>query len=273
MSKMNEKNFSTSITANEQDVVYFYNQYADCWDNRFGNKDLPSTAHFLARRLNSFLEIIGSINFLSEKRVAELGVGTGIYLEKLSGIFDSIIAVDGSQKMIERLKIRLEKSHLSNITAMVASVSNIPNIDDDSIDIIYFFGLIEHIIDKNSFVKEINRILKPGGSVVGITPNGKSPWYKIRVLARGTGKHCSSDHYYTKGELKNLFELHGLVWEKHKYWGLVYAGLSHSFFYKALSFLEPILEKSPFSFLLGGITFKVSKAVTHTPRVGRMLNS
>ncbi len=259
---MNEKNFSTSQTSSDQQVVTFYDQYANFWDARFGNKGIKSISHFIERRLNSLLEILGPTERLSNKSAVELGVGTGVYIDTMSKIFKDITAIDGSKNMIEILTQKLTKMKISNVTPVLASVNDLAVIPTASTDFVYFVGLIEHVIERDIFVKEIDRILKPGGYVLGVTPNRISPWYKIRALIRRTGKHCSSDHFYSKNEIKILFEKQGFIWEQHIYWGLIYAGLSY-FPYFILSFLEKIIEKSPLAFLLGGITFKVSKPLEH----------
>ena len=46
-------------------------------------------------------------------------------------------------------------------------------------DIITMTDLIEHVIDPVSFLKEVFRILKPGGYILIITPNFQSWWSKI----------------------------------------------------------------------------------------------
>ncbi len=262
MTQINEKNFFTQSVSSEKDVIGFYDKYADGWDDRFGHQNLPSTAHFLRRRLDSFFEALGPISSSASVHAVELGVGTGVYLNKLSKSFNSIIAVDGSKNMIKNLEIKLQQQKIDNVIPKISSVSSLEFIRDNSHDLVYFFGLIEHIIDVDAFINECYRVLKPGGFLVGVTPNGKSPWYQIRALIRGTGKHCSTDHYYNKKQLSSLFESHGFIWNIHCYWGLVYAGCSNRFLYRALSMLEPLLEKSFLASFLGGITFKVIKPLT-----------
>ena len=56
------------------------------------------------------------------------------------------------------------------------------NIEENSVDYVVSFQVTEHIQDDNSFLKEIYRVLKPGGSVILTTPNKlmsltRNPWH------------------------------------------------------------------------------------------------
>lgn len=248
---MKETDFKTKNSLNERDVIEFYDEYASDWDERFGRS--LSTSHFIERRWKSFEIAIGKCKPNLEKGL-ELGVGTGIYLERCSKIFGSITVVDGSVKMIGQLERRMNELNISNVKTITSSVLNIADVPDSSVGCVYFFGLIEHVIDTDSFVSEIRRVLMPGGVVVGVTPNGASPWYKLRDIVRGTGKHCATDRYYTLGELDEIFGRSGFFNIYGARWGLVPAGLN-DFLGNVLSYLEPFLERTPARFWLGGLTF------------------
>ena len=61
---------------------------------------------------------------------------------------------------------------------------NVPPLkfDDNSIDFVVTFQVIEHIKDDEKFVQEIHRVLKPGGKLILTTPNilmslSRNPWH------------------------------------------------------------------------------------------------
>lgn len=258
MAYKNEKNFETVITGEDAEVIDFYDNYAQNWDQRFGDLKLKSNLHFFNHRFDTFIKMLKS-SHKNIKTAVELGIGTGVYIKDLSKLFERVIAVDGSSHMIGQLKEKLKKFNISNVNTIVNDVTNIKSIEPETADIVYFFGLIEHVIKKDLFLKEIHRILKQEGIVIGIVVNRKSPWYKLKRFFGRTAKHCSSDHFFTQKELKNLFESHGFSWESHVYWGLVPPGISNSFIYSFLSLLEPIAERSFLASFLGGLTFRVKK--------------
>jgi ubiquinone/menaquinone biosynthesis C-methylase UbiE len=141
---------------------------------------------------------------------------------------------------------------------MHSNVNNLQKIDAAYADCVYFFGLIEHVIDVSSFLAEIMRVLKKEGVVIGITPNKNSPWYKIRHFIRQTGKHCTTDKYYSIKELNKLFLSNGFTKVYASYWGAVPAG-TNDYVGRFLSTIEPLLEKTYLRTLLGGLTFSYRK--------------
>lgn len=253
---MNENNFATKISLTEQDVIEFYNGYADTWDNRFSDNE--ATRYFFERRWKCFLDLLK--DDLSGKKAVELGVGTGVYIDRTSSLFKHILAVDGSEKMLLKLGEKLRARGIKNVDILRANVLNMRDISNDSIDVVYFFGLLEHIINKDGFIEEIKRILRPAGAVVGVTPNASSPWFRLRKRVRGTGMHCSSDRYYTKSELKKIFTKHGFLPEAIKFWGAVPAGITNAMVFKILKYSEPLLDNFVFTGLLGSMGFKFRKS-------------
>lgn len=248
---MKETSFSTKSSKNEEDVISFYDEYASSWDQRFGESF--STEYFLSRRWESFENALKECDVANEQAI-ELGVGTGVYIEKSAVLFNKIIAIDGSSEMLKQLDKKIQSLNLNNVKCMKANVINITDIHESFADCIYFFGLIEHVVDHERFVKELARVLKTGGVVIGVTPNGKSPWYKFRKFVRGTGKHCTTDQYFNIDELNEVFLNNGFENIFTEHWGMVPAGINDHVA-RILSKLERLFEKSIFNKYLGGLTF------------------
>ena len=77
--------------------------------------------------------------------------------------------------MFNYLKYPLAKFIAGNIPPLTSYA-------DDSFDCVVSFQVIEHIQDDHLFLKEINRILKPGGVALITTPNrplslSRNPWH------------------------------------------------------------------------------------------------
>lgn len=253
---MDERNFETQVVQSAGDVIQFYDLYADTWDERFG--DFLSSELFHKQRLNSFLE---TLKHAKERKAAlELGVGTGVYIEEVAKCFESLIAVDGSANMIQALNNKIQTRHIKNVKTFKSAAENMSFIERSSIDVVYFLGLLEHIVNTDEFFEELHRILKKDGSVVGLIANGNSPWYKLRKLVRGTDKHCSTDKYYNGKELRELLKANQFQVDIINYFGTVPAGTQNDNLAKLLYKIESPLKKLPLRTLLGGITFLAKKA-------------
>lgn len=243
---MDEKTFKTQISQSSKEVIDFYNRYAATWDDRFGNK--RSTLEFHRIRLDSFFRIA---NLKKTDRIAELGVGTGPYLDLIAPQVSEIICIDGSDSM---LNVLLEKHrNLSNIRILQMDLAQEPTSVVVQMDMLYCFGLIEHIIDTNTFLENCKKMLKNEGRLIIVTPNGRSPWYSaIRRLWRA-GSHCSSDTYFSKEELDEVVGNHGFVPDAAVFWGFFPAGISDGL-YKILSAAGSIFRNTWINKYSGGIT-------------------
>jgi 2-polyprenyl-3-methyl-5-hydroxy-6-metoxy-1,4-benzoquinol methylase len=99
---------------------------------------------------------------LAGKKVLELGCGEGYGMELLSPQTDLYMAVDKKRPAIAfNNKTQFRQCQLPDLF----------DIDDNSFDTIVCFQVIEHIKNDIQLLSEINRVLKPGGSLFLTTPN------------------------------------------------------------------------------------------------------
>ena len=109
--------------------------------------------------------------------VLEVGSGEGYGIMELAPKADHYIAVDKyNTEMSDELKSE------NNITFIQMEVPPLKEIQDNSIDFVVTFQVIEHIGDDKMFLREIHRVLKPGGKVILTTPNSvmsltRNPWH------------------------------------------------------------------------------------------------
>ena len=243
---MDETNFKTCNSSSSRDVIDFYNNYAETWDKRFEEK--KSTRDFHKVRLNSFLNIA---DLKETDRIIELGVGTGPYLRNISPLVREVVCIDGSENMLKVLQKNYQD--LPNIELRQMDLESSLNEFPDKADKIYFFGLIEHILDIEAFVTNVQKMLRKNGHLIVVTPNGKCPWYGgIRSLWR-SGKHCSTDKYYTKDQLDSIFKSYDFIPEKELYWGYFPAGAGN-ILTSALKIAGSVIDKTPLKKYAGGIT-------------------
>lgn len=88
---------------------------------------------------------------------------------------------------------------------------------DESFDVIYAWHVIEHVLDIDEWLRDVRRLLRPGGLVVIGTENARSlfGWLwrlPFRVIGRTPWPATSTDHTYwfTRSDLGTLLERHGL---------------------------------------------------------------
>lgn len=96
------------------------------------------------------------------KRVLEIGVGLGADHQQFAESGAELYGIDLTARAVEHTFRRL---HLFGIPTRLA-VGDAEHLDfgDDSFDVVYSWGVLHHSPDTANAVREVFRVLKPGGS-------------------------------------------------------------------------------------------------------------
>lgn len=108
-----------------------------------------------------------------EGKIIELGSGEGYGIQILAPLAQKYLAID---------KFATDISGHANVEFRKLVLPSLSGIADNSFDFAVTFQVIEHIKDDSAFVKEIHRVLKPGGKLLLTTPNRpmsltRNPWH------------------------------------------------------------------------------------------------
>ena len=114
----------------------------------------PSENVVFQRHLVAYKE---AAKFIKGK-VLEIGSGEGYGIIELASIADKYIAVDKYPSYIST-----EIKEENDVTFIQSEVPPLKDIDSESVDFVVTFQVIEHIHNDKFFLKEIKRVLKPGG--------------------------------------------------------------------------------------------------------------
>ena len=112
----------------------------------------------------------------------ELGCGTGFFLLNLkqAGVLDEGHVTDLSPGMV-KVAVRNAESLGFSVEGRVADAESLPY-DDDSFDLVVGHAVLHHIPDLDLAMREVLRVLKPGGRFVFAgEPTEKGDWVARRL--------------------------------------------------------------------------------------------
>lgn len=114
-------------------------------------------------RVKKLLKFLGAA---SGKKILDLGCGKGRFCKiiKNSG-FINIVGVDPSVELVKAAK--LNNKDIKFIEASATSLS----FHDGEFDILVCIEVLEHIPDTEKAIKEMSRVLKPGGRILVLDKN------------------------------------------------------------------------------------------------------
>jgi SAM-dependent methyltransferase len=139
------------------------------------NWDSPSGRRRAERRAQLFVEM----GALAPGRSAlELGCGTGIFVEKVARSGASVKGIDLSPDLLAAARART--AALANVSLSCGNAEQMPY-PDGTFDTVYGSSVLHHL-DLDRALREVARVLKPGGRAVFAEPNIINP--QVAVMFR-----------------------------------------------------------------------------------------
>ena len=116
--------------------------------------------------------------------VMELGCGNGAFIPfiaRVVGEAGKVYAVDIQPAMLRQLENKLSKAEnqdITNVELKRAGAYDLP-FEDGSLNLVYMVTVLQEIPDRGRALREIRRVLKPGG-ILAVTEFLPDPDYPLR---------------------------------------------------------------------------------------------
>lgn len=167
------------------------------YTTEIASDQIPSDNPIHQRLLQAYYE---AVPFVSGD-LLELGCGEGRGVNVLLPQVGSYLGLDKIDEVIVRLRALHPEAHFES------SVFPPVPLPDNSFDTIVSFQVIEHIRKDANFLKEIHRMLRPGGKAVLSTPNiemtlSRNPWHIREYTAESLSALAS--RYFAHVDMRGI---------------------------------------------------------------------
>lgn len=167
-----------------QDRVRAYWNDKPC-DSELSDQDRLSREYFLDIERQRYglqphiLEILSKIDWRG-KRVLEVGAGVGTDARNIIGRGGNYTGINVDQGSTEATSRALHVFSLPG-TALQRDATSL-DFPDDTFDVVYSFGVLQHIPEVQKAVSELHRVLRPGGELLAMVYNRSSINYVVEIM-------------------------------------------------------------------------------------------
>jgi ubiquinone/menaquinone biosynthesis C-methylase UbiE len=178
-------------------VPNFYVPSADLsWQEYYAENadsyDLYNHLTFAIQGFDEYIvrqEVVDLLKIKRGDKILELGCGTGrdsiLIADMARSIGGKLHCVDASLPMILKCQEKLRANSLNDVLYVVANGEFLP-FEDNYFDHFFSFVAFEPISNKELFLKEVARVVKPGGKVIlgseGVLPSLKKIDFGKKII-------------------------------------------------------------------------------------------
>ena len=153
---------------------------AEYWNNKYNEKYHP----YLHGRQQKVLDLIDSLKLPKGAKCLELGTGGGQNAIKYYEMGLNVHGVDSSEELLKTAQNFVTPENNLKFSKVDLNVQ-MP-FEESSFDVVVVVGTLQYLLEPSACIKDVNRVLKPGGHFIVCQRNGIS----FNVLRRPISFLC-----------------------------------------------------------------------------------
>jgi ubiquinone/menaquinone biosynthesis C-methylase UbiE len=160
------------IVTDSKDVNEFFDQNVADYEAKHYGHDVRT---FMTVRQRRVIELVDELKLSKGSAVLDAGCGPGYLLEVLARRGFQVSGMDGSSRMLESAEVRLRAAQAEfPFTLKQGDIERLP-FEDAQFDLVLSTGVIEYLQGDANALREMHRVLRPGGHLVLPVTNLWSP--------------------------------------------------------------------------------------------------
>ena len=135
--------------------------------NKFNPEDKKKLFSELRKKTLPAHKTLKEVGLKEGMNFADIGCGNGYFTFPASGITGPkgrVFALDISPEMLEEINTRVKEENKTNIEVINTEENNL-KITKESVDLAFSCNVVHEAKDLDLFLKEVERILRPGGRI------------------------------------------------------------------------------------------------------------
>jgi len=218
-------------------IIAHYNDVADQYDQRYDHRERGRLYYdHICQQIET--ELPGGTELL------DIGCGTGLFAGRYFESGGFVTGIDISSGMIERASLN------HPYAAFVIGNAEYLPFADESFEAVASLLAFSYLQNPVNMLKDVYRVLKPGGSVAlctlgkSLLTSGVPALYRLgeHLNLKRVGVGTFNEHYYTEEELSSLFSQAGFVHINTKKCSFAHLNLMNPIFSFARR-VEPFIEQ------------------------------
>jgi len=190
---------TTTGTQVKLELREMYDQLAANYDAIYRT---PAGQYFMNRKIDTMLKLAA---FPQGSRLLEVGCANGVYTFALARLGFQMTGLDLSPECVHTATQQAERVGLTHINFTVGDAEALSQFDDNTFDGVISFSTLRYVPNLAKAIRELYRVLRPGGIAVVDFPNKRSPWFTF-MKPLLTGQTHIHDHQYTTGQIKRMLQ-------------------------------------------------------------------
>jgi len=160
------------VTSWKHQVKNRFSEQATEWAASYADPEPTLSSQHLISRQRFALEMVEAA-IPPSSRILEAGCGAGVMAAKLIKRGYAVWGIDLAEPMIRQARQLCDSEPFG-----VGDIEHIP-FPDNTFDVVVSLGVMEYLESDEQALREVWRVLKPGGRAVIAIPNGRSPLRRL----------------------------------------------------------------------------------------------